>query len=119
MSTEEHPVSTWRGKKFSDMTDDEIREMCAPRAEHPMSDEPTPEARDLLANIARGQIRKALRQAHDAATLLAEITRQSAEQRLGTDDQSVVRDPEYDKVLEFWAAIGHVMAKADEQLKDR
>lgn len=81
---------------------------------------PTGADRELLANIARGQIRKALRQAHDAATMLADLTRQSAEERLGGDHpQTVIQDPEYDTVLEFWAQIGHVMAKADEQLKDR
>jgi len=64
-----------------------------------------PEQRELLASIARRQVRQSLRAALDAATLLTDLTSRDAE--------------DYAEVLELWAEIGHASATADERLKDR
>lgn len=34
----DNPTPTWRGKRFSEMSDDEIRQMCAPRGGSSVAD---------------------------------------------------------------------------------
>jgi hypothetical protein len=75
----------------------------------------SPENQQRLAQLTLNSLRKHLRQAHDHATLLCDLTRQGVERRLGIEagGEQAVGDPEYDRMLEWWAEIGHVMAKAD------
>lgn len=73
------------------------------------------ESQQRLAQLTLNALRKSLRRAHDHATLLCDLTRQGAERRLGIEagGEQAVGDPDYDRMLGWWAEIGHVMAKAD------
>lgn len=68
------------------------------------TDNLSPEAKQLLANIARRQLRQSLRAAHDSADLLVELSDNTAD---------------HDRAIAFFVEIGHVLAKADQQLRDR
>lgn len=72
---------------------------------HPVSTyTPTPQDYELLAQIARKQIRQSLRAARDAASVLMDASGDTAD---------------HDRAVQFFVEIGHLAAKADQQLKDR
>ena len=68
---------------------------------HPL-DQLSPDLHQDLAEMTLRGMRKRLREAYDAATLLTDI---------------LARDPdrkaEYDEMLSIWGQVGHAMSRAD------
>lgn len=70
---------------------------------------------DLLVRIAREQAVKAVAAAEQAVVDYAFFVRQEAEQRVGAsiNDEAVVSDPDYGRVLDVFGMLGAAKSKLD------